>query len=126
MKLLSTLGFCIILLVSCTRAGKGGSSTLTVNVFIDSSRLCTECDVYIYYGDTSFSSDNPDQYDDESETDIFGQCSFRNLRRGEYSVYAYGNDPLFGDTVQVEGWSHEIIEDAKSERHITINTTSID
>ena len=125
MKFLLYLSLLSLFVASCTRAGEGGSAILTVNVFVDTTgNLCTDCEVYIYYGDSSYQSTNKYSYDDEGITNIYGQYSFSRLRRGEYSIYAWVIDPLFGDTVS--GRIGESIEDSETERHLTINAKKIE
>jgi hypothetical protein len=125
MKIILYLALTSLFIASCIRAGEGGSAILTVNVFVDTAgHLCTDCQVYIYYGDSSYQSVNKESYDDEGITNAYGQHSFSPLRRGEYSIYAWGIDPIYGDTVA--GRVGEDIQDSETERHVTINAKKID
>lgn len=78
-------------LYSCTKEeGEGGRSSISGKVHMtdvtggnQGAYYAPDYDVYIIYGD-----DN-DVYDDDMKTNYDGSFEFKNLRKGNYRVYAY-------------------------------------
>jgi hypothetical protein len=94
MKPLIFLTSILVLLLSCSKEeGKGGRSSITGKVHMtDISGMnqgeydAPDYDVYIIYGDEN------DIYDDDMKTNFDGTFEFKNLRAGNYRVYAYTID----------------------------------
>jgi len=93
------LTFILLFLSACEKPpGEGGTSTIRGHVFIrdynsnftllQSSFWAQEERVYIMYGDNEF-------YDDDIRTSFDGMYEFRNLRKGQYTVFAYSDDSTF-------------------------------
>lgn len=85
--------FCLLFIGACKKGpGEGGSSTIKgkvtatyIDVFDNQYSYPAEKeDVYIIYGDG-------DYYGDNVETDFNGNYEFKNLRKGDYTVYAYSD-----------------------------------
>lgn len=86
-----TLGF-----VACSKEeGEGGRASIRGHVYANDynasftqllgSYYAPEEDVFIKYGDNEF-------YDDKVETDPNGLFEFKNLRKGNYTIYVYTKD----------------------------------
>lgn len=89
--LLSLISFMI---VSCSKEeGEGGRSSITGKVHMtDNSGLnqgeydVPDYDVFIIYGDED------DIYDNDTKTNFDGTFEFKNLRKGNYRIFAYTTD----------------------------------
>lgn len=120
MRFIVFLSFFTLIVSSCQKAGLGGNSDITVNVTVDTlGNLCTLCDVYIFYGDSSFNSLEKNLYDDAGVTNIYGQYTFSNLNRGEYSLYVEGTNTLNDE--EVRGRSGAAVENIKTQYFVPIN-----
>ncbi len=81
-------------LFSCSKEeGEGGRSSITGTVHMSDitggnqgEYNAPEYDVYIVYGDENT------VYDDDMKTNYDGTFEFKNLREGNYSIYAYTLD----------------------------------
>ncbi len=84
---------------SCSKdEGEGGRASIRGHVFANdynssftqllSSFFAPEEDVYIIYGDNEF-------YDDKVKTDPNGLFEFKNLRKGNYTIFVYSKDTTF-------------------------------
>lgn len=84
----------ILSLLSCTKEeGEGGRSSISGKVHMtdvtggnQGEYDAPDYDVYIIYGDEN------DVYDDDMKTNYDGTFEFKNLREGNYRVYAYTVD----------------------------------
>lgn len=93
------------LLYGCTKeAGDGGKAEITGTVMRQNVNAAgaalgdpypyQEARVYIVYGDH-------DTYDDDTRTGPDGKYSFRWLRKGDYTVYTFGECNCPGNSVAI-------------------------
>lgn len=113
------------LVLACSKPGPGGANNINVYMLRDSlGNLCTNCDVYIKYGTTSFPGESADLYDDQGVTDMHGKYTFMSLHKGSYLFYGTGKDPVYNDTIK--GYIHFTIEsNIKNERDVTIHADTV-
>jgi len=116
--------FCIafIAFASCVKPGKGGKAILSIHVF-EGVSPCDENDktvvpnaiVWIKYGGTGPEPD-VSSYDDSQLTDFGGKTVFKNLKRGDYYLYAV-KDTL---STTITGGAQFDIRNRIGEREIVI------
>jgi hypothetical protein len=83
-------------LFSCgNREGEGGRTELSVSILFQDS-IVTDAVVYLKYGVTEFPGTEASNYNFSAVPEISGENAgkavFKNLRHGNYYVYAYGMD----------------------------------
>lgn len=100
-RILSLCATCIVALVSCKKEpGIGGDATIKGRIWVkDYNTTFTNLigeypgkDVYVYivYGDN-------EGYDKRIKTDYNGVFAFKNLYKGDYTLYAYSADSTLTD-----------------------------
>ncbi len=96
LKSLFLISFLILVLTSCNKEGKGGSSTIEghvkVNLYLINSIADTvilvnnyvakDEKVYIIYGENT-------TFDDDTKTTYNGKFKFDYLYKGNYTIYTY-------------------------------------
>lgn len=128
MKKILLTCFCIAFVAfsSCVKPGKGGKAILSVHVF-EGDSPCNDQDktvvpnaiVYIKYGGTG---EDPEisNYDDFQLTDFGGKTVFKNLKRGDYYLYAVKDTAIGITSITLTGGSQFDIRNRIGEREIVI------
>jgi hypothetical protein len=80
---------------SCRKEGTGGKSSVTGNVK-HHSMIIPNAVVYIKYGATNFPGTNISNYDASTTADASAHYEFKDLRKGDYYLYAVGYDAVGG------------------------------
>ncbi|HXB41106.1 MAG TPA: hypothetical protein VNZ49_11230 [Bacteroidia bacterium] len=94
---MKTLAFilCALLFFSCKKNSTGGEASVSFTV-MHHSWVIPKATVYIKYGATTKpGSLNPSDFDDHVQADSSGQAEFKNLRYGNYYLYATGYDKYY-------------------------------
>ena len=124
-NLVALLVLLAVLITSCSKGpGEGGNSSIVGKVSKDYRIVLTnpatyqysapalDETVFIIYGDNLSPNDNV-------ETNYRGEFEFRNLRKGEYTIYVYSGDttglttyennrmPIV-ETIEIEGRNEEV------------------
>jgi hypothetical protein len=78
-------------MISCTKEGPGGKSSVAGSVKHHDA-LIPEAIVYIKYGATEFPGKDVSKYDASTIADANAFYEFKNLRKGDYYLYSVGWD----------------------------------
>lgn len=135
MKKILLTCFCIafVSFSSCVKPGKGGKAILSVHVFEGASSddpeggcandldktVVPNAIVYIKYGGTGEDSEISN-YDDLQSTDFGGKTVFKNLKRGDYYLYAVKDTVIGFTSITLTGGSQFDIRNRIGEREIVI------
>lgn len=126
MRYMLFIAFCLLLLPACKKEeGVGGKAEIH-GIVMRQDRSASgavdgdpypyqEARVYIVYGDHDF-------YDDDVRTGPDGQYVFRWLRKGDYTIYTYGECQCPGKTVEVK---REVRIDGKKDV-VTVPVITVD
>ncbi len=86
-------------LSSCTKEGKGGSSSISGIIKRNGVYIIPNSVVYIKYGTTEWPGEDPQYYDDSYATGPEATFEFNELKKGDYYIYATGFDVTGGFAV---------------------------
>lgn len=80
-----------VLFYSCRKEGTGGKSSVNGNVYHHSQPIPAAI-VYIKYDATEFPGGDVSVYDNHVTADANAHFEFKDLRKGDYFLYAVGYD----------------------------------
>jgi hypothetical protein len=83
---------------SCHKEGSGGKSSVSGAV-MHHTMLIPNAVVYIKYGATNFPGSDVSLYDASVSSDANAHYEFKDLRKGDYYLYAVGYDNMIMETV---------------------------
>lgn len=89
-----------LFVVSCAKEGTGGKASVNGTVK-HHSKIIPNAEVYIKYGATEFPGSNTADYDASVTTSSDAKYEFKELKKGDYYLFAKGFDA--GITKEVQG-----------------------
>lgn len=84
---------------SCHKEGLGGNASITGTVYHHTVAI-PNCIVYIKFDATEFPGENPGLYNASVQADSKGEYIFQKVYKGDYYLYAVGNDETIKEVVR--------------------------
>jgi hypothetical protein len=101
-KLSSLLLLVLLITTSSCKEGTGGKSSISGNV-LHHTKIIPNAVVYIKYGATDFPGTDVSDYDASVTSDTNAHFEFKDLRKGDYYLYATGIDVSPATSFPVSG-----------------------